>query len=241
MVRGLASAMTELSFSEFRFKCIEERPRSIGPLTKNGIFTPCVYSIPKVEQYKCPLRMEINRLKVENKQLKEQLSFFLGSSNIQNDSTELYYAKKVFTQCDKQDIDFSMDFFFFTLTFDPDKFGHDNDPEDEEDYILIVLHKLLKGKERYNVESIYLCFEKTKAGVIHAHGVCISSPAYLKVVKHYLKTCFTNNPRNIKAVQYEPAKKRCIEYINKDADYKKWFHSISFPGINTDFGLDFMD
>lgn len=67
MVRGLASAMTELSFSEFRFKCIEERPRSIGPLTKNGIFTPCVYSIPKVEQYKCPLRMEINRLKVENK------------------------------------------------------------------------------------------------------------------------------------------------------------------------------
>jgi hypothetical protein len=71
--------------------------------------------------------------------------------------------------------------------------------------------------------------------------VCISSPAYLKVVKHYLKTCFTNNPRNTKAAQYEPAKKRCIGYINKDAEYKKWFHSSSFPGINTDYGLDFLE
>jgi len=234
MVRGFASAMTEML------------PGCSSQIL-SYLFLKPDYP-PVVEQYKCPLRKELNRLKIENQQLKEQLAFFLGSSNIQNNSTELYFAKKTFTQCDKQAIDYSNEYFFFTLTFDPDKFGHDNDSEDEEDYILIVLHKLLKGKERYNVDSIYLCFEKTKAGVIHAHGVCVSSPAYLKVVKHYLKTCFTNNPRNRFAVQYEPAKKRCIEYINKTHDlktneplYKKWFHSSSFPGINTDFGLDFLE
>ncbi len=167
---------------------------------------------PQPTQYLSKTTIEINRLKRENQQLKEQLAFFLGSSNIQNNSTELYFAKKTFTQCDKQTIEYSMEYFFFTLTFDPDKFGYDNDPEDEEDYILIILHKLLKGKERYNVDSIYLCFEKTKAGVIHAHGV-ISSPAYSKVVKHYLKTCFTNNPRNRCAVQYEPAKAKCMNIL----------------------------
>lgn len=188
---------------------------------------PCLYGVLK----------DLKRLRAENQQLKEQLNYFLGNSNIENDSKELYYAKKCFKKVDKQTFEVPDGAFFFTLTFDPDKFGYNNDSEDEENYILIVLHKLFKDKERYNCNGLYLCFEKTKSDVIHAHGISLSSPAYLKVVKHYLKTCFTNNPRNRVAVQYEPAKAKCIEYINKEADYKNIYVCGEIPTF-TDFGLD---
>lgn len=191
----------------------------------------------KLDNHYCPSfcsTCEINRLRKENKKLKEQLNYFLGTSNIVNDSTELYYAKKdwceLFHPPDNELLLVPNQTFFFTLTFDPDKFGYNNDPEDEEDYILIILHKAFKDKERYNINGIYMCFEKHKSGVIHAHGIMRSSPYFMKVVKHYLKTCFTNNPRNIKAVQYEPSKANGIQYIGKTHDsktgellYKRWF------------------
>lgn len=189
--------------------------------------TRLIFSSGYVKEYQSPLCLVISELRAENKKLKEQLNFFLGNSNINNDSTELYYAKRdwqeLFHPPDKDVLLVPNQTFFFTLTFDPDKFGHNNDPEDEEDYILIVLHKAFKDKERFNINGIYMCFEKQKSGVIHAHGITRSSPYYMKATKHFLKTCFTNNPRNIYAVQYEPSKENGIQYIGKPEEYKRWF------------------
>jgi hypothetical protein len=191
---------------------------------------PCLYGIVK----------QLNDLRTENKQLKEQLNYFLGNCNINNDSTELYYAKKDWKELFHPPEDLLLvpdQTFFFTLTFDPDKFGYNNDPEHEEDYILIVLHKAFKDKERFNINGIYMCFEKHKSGVIHAHGITRSSPYYMKVIKHYLKTSFTNNPRNRTAVQYEPSRPNGIQYIGKLEEYKRWF-IIGDINIPLNYGLD---
>jgi hypothetical protein len=230
--------MTSVLFSQSAYDAAFISVRPIGPLTKHGIFTPCKYEPPPVEhKYECPLTKEINRLRLENKQLYECLNYLTNNSAIYNDSTELYNAKKSFEELFHKPMleEPPENSFFFTLTFDPDKFGLTNSDEDEEDYILIILHKMYKDPQ-YNVSGIYLCFEKTKAGVIHAHGLILSSPGYMKVNSRYLKLCFTNNPRNRRAIQYELPRPRAYEYIAKDEPYKRWFKCGNFP-LKLDYDL----
>lgn len=120
------------------------------------------------------------------------------------------------------------DWRFVTLTFDPARFGVDNDPAHEALYILKVLTNGIK--EEY-IFQLYGCFERQRSGVVHSHCL-IKTGDEIKLLR-YLKRNFTNNPRNNKAVDAPPAKHpQALEYINKTCPYgfeKSWFKLNNLP------------
>lgn len=176
---------------------------------------------------------EINRLKKQVNNLTIENNFLKGNSNINIDSRDIYNAKNNIKRINEpinRPINLLVSSktnktnqWFFTVTFDPDKFGNGNDNLDEEDYILVILHKMILERENFYIHGLYMCFEKTKAGVIHAHGIITMYSSYYIAVRRYLKKSFTNNPRNDKAIQLDPLRPKGLDYINKIEDYKKWY------------------
>lgn len=119
---------------------------------------------------------------------------------------------------------------FITITFDPSKFGAVNDKDLEKNYILCSIVQLIR---KFSIFYVYGSFEFQKNGAIHSHLI-LRSGEIIDIIKH-LKKCFTNNPRNNKAIDYGPAKqKQSIDYINKFKDkgtvYEKK-HFYSFNGF----------
>jgi len=91
--------------------------------------------------------------------------------------------------------------YFYTITFDPDRFGGAVYLDSERDYILHKLALLLRDDLIF---TGYGCFECHKNGKSHAHVILHTNEP--KKVYTVLKKCFTNNPYNKCAIDYGPAK-----------------------------------
>lgn len=111
---------------------------------------------------------------------------------------------------------------FITITFDPSKFDVENDTNQERVYIL---HKLELAMQQYYILQYYGCFEYQKNGSIHAHLVADITNKSFHDIRKYLKPYFTNQPRNLHAVdvQYVKSMSKTIDYINKLQKGKQWF------------------
>lgn len=155
----------------------------------------------------------------ENQKLKQQIAYLTRTNN------EIlylkYYEKMLITDYIKESnkpIDYEWQpvkqYKFITITFDPEKFGINNSPELEKQYIL---HKLAYLKKSDLCQSFYGCFEFHKSGSIHAHLIMCTN--YDKEVYKYLKQQFTDNPRNRHAIDYCLAKVKAQQYIEKESDH----------------------
>lgn len=126
---------------------------------------------------------------------------------------------------------------FITLTFDPNKFGLNNDAADEKNYILYSLLEI----SNY-VDHIYGCFEYQKNGAVHSHVLVRLNEN--GPIEKILKKQFTDNPRNRNAVQVDKAKyPNALNYINKvgikEADRgDEWFYLKTLGTDGLDDGID---
>lgn len=114
---------------------------------------------------------------------------------------------------------------FLTITFDPQKFGVSNEPEDERNYIL---HHLLRVYRLDYCSHLYGCFEMHKTGRTHAHIIVrvLDNDIYSE-----LKKSFTDNPKNKNAIDLGLARfPQSIKYIEKES--KDYFQLGSFSWSN---------
>lgn len=103
---------------------------------------------------------------------------------------------------------------FYTLTFDPAKFGVSNDMELEKQYMLIQIGKAYRD---FNCTYVYGCFEYHKTGAVHTHFILKSYDNHPKIYK-FLKYRFTDNPSNRCAIVVKAvADYGVIKYINKES------------------------
>lgn len=172
-------------------------------------------------------RAEISRLQSENSFLKKQQDEQLNKTlHLFNKYGKRYYDETPYTEPINKD-----NLYFLTITFDPNRFdGLGNDAAAEEVYIL---HSLaLATKDKLIIELVG-CFELQNNGNTHAHAhVRTYQPIELKQT---LKRLFTNNMRNQKAIDLQPARindkgiaNAGMDYINKHeegkgTEHKTWF------------------
>ena len=179
----------------------------------------------------------IKQLMEENRQLKQQIAYITGQTS---EALELeYYEKHLVYKHIKRNIkpkippyEPNRHFKFITLTFDPTKFGINNDNEKEK---LYILHKLAAIIKMDMATVLYGCFEYQQIGSTHAH--ILLGTNYDHLVQPALKKAFTDNPRNKNAVDYKYARKTAIEYINKECPYgrdKEWFEMKQISEIVSD-------
>lgn len=117
---------------------------------------------------------------------------------------------------------------FFTITFDPNKFGTNNDSAKERQYIL---NTILQFSKRYAVTSCYGSFELHANGSTHTHMI-IGTNFKSELIK-FMKPLYTDNPRNPTWVNTKnkkvigPARKPTAkEYIDKKCEHtpiKYWY------------------
>ena len=182
----------------------------------------------------CPT-CEIFILKNEKRLLQEQIQFLT-----QAQSEELlipYYAEQLIEKyiiiylkyqlCSTTIPDIPLSYlsntYFITITFDPTRFGVANPPEQEEQYILYQLARIIKKGFCF---SFFGCFEKHKNGITHSHLIMHSN--YRVEVYDLLKRAFTNNPRNRVAIDIGNAHQtKSISYIIKESNkYFKYNNTI---------------
>lgn len=206
---------------------------------QNDLKTSCVICLGCLSLCsKC----EIKKLKNQVSELTEVVNFLCNeSSSVLNLSkVEINLIDIIFERysypADEPQID-EREFIFITLTFDPEKFGQNNQPEDEKSYLLSVISKLVKTN---NLQEIYGSFEYQKNGAIHCHF--ISKFSDYSYIKKQLKVAMTNRPRNEKAIDIKSVKgiTKLWNYINKDPSEKEWFVTRnSYYPQRLDYDLDY--
>lgn len=118
---------------------------------------------------------------------------------------------------------------FLTITFDPTKFGHYNNIEAEKNYILYTLRMLTKKNV---ITQLSGCFEFQKNGTTHAH-VLIRTSSENKKIEELLRPYYTDNKRNVRAIQCVPARfPTCIQYMKKESD--DYFALNEVDGLDID-------
>lgn len=168
---------------------------------------------------------EYNKLKKENEILKEEIYRF------QHPLTPLKVPKDFYINLENdiqdQPHSFKKDDFlvessyFLTITFDPRKFGVDNDSDEERKYILYIIKKYI-----YYISNYYGCFEYHKNGAIHAHLIITLFSKYVyHDLRKKLKKEFTNDCYNKHAVDLQPIKniEDVLQYINKPQSGKLYY------------------
>lgn len=104
---------------------------------------------------------------------------------------------------------------FFTITFDPSKFGLQPFEDERKDYILHSLYKMIPTQYYH---EIYGSFEYTKSGLIHAHFIIITM--FPNEVESFLKPFYSDSKNNKIAVHKGPAKYPAAEeYIIKESTH----------------------
>jgi len=183
--------------------------------------------------YKCQNKLLIEKVK----RLEEQLGYILqlSSDDLILSPLEIHNAKRNFNFSDKYipinpyTPDTLKYYHFFTITFDPAKFGVGNQPKDEEHYILKCLYDC-----RGYFTELTGCFELTKTGTTHAHFITYSYQP--RDFHKALKKMFTDNPRNNVAIHSGPAKfPAAEEYISKDDGMKFQWCDMSNVKNTLDF------
>lgn len=187
---------------------------------------------------------EIKKLKHQVAELTEVVNFLCGESNRQ-----LIVSKKYKSLIEKNFHRYAFpakefpkiqenDYIFITLTFDPERFGSNNDSEDEKQYLLYIITKLVESN---NLFDIYGSFEYQRNGSIHCHF--ISKFSDYSYIKKQLTRDLTNRPRNDKAVDIRPVKglQKLWNYINKEPNGKEWFvtYNSSYYDNECNYDLDY--
>lgn len=114
-----------------------------------------------------------------------------------------------------QEFEYGANSYFYTITFDPERFGPIIPDNKAKDYILYILSMVI---EKFANTRIYGSFEYHKNGNIHAH--CIIVTYQQKEITQYLKSKFTNNPKNKHCIDCGPARvPQAKEYIEKESDH----------------------
>lgn len=175
---------------------------------------------------------DIDKLKYQLRELTEAYQFICGKSSAALNITE-NNKKFINRYIQRQTIPLEFpaieinerEYIFYTLTFDPDKFGVNNQPEDEKNYLLFLITQLISQQM---ISSIYGSFEYQKNGAIHAHF--ISKFEDYGLIHNHFKRGLTNRPRNNKAVLIKPVNglEKLWRYINKESndyfsdDFMQW-------------------
>jgi len=165
--------------------------------------------------YKCQNR----RLQHENYKLRRQLDSILLRNN---ELLDLKYYQKLLSESAIQtdepiQLEIQLDIpltslKFITITFDPSKFGVNNQVVSERQYILYQLMLLVK---KGFIDSFYGCFEFHHNGATHAHVITHLVRFDIPLIK-LLRPAFTDNPQNKVAVRVDPARMpQAIQYVNK--------------------------
>lgn len=187
--------------------------------------------------YKC----QISDLQRQVNELTEVVNFLCGDSSrqLQLKKHEILLVDKTFIRLSELallPIIEEREYVFITLTFDPEKFGQNNDSEDEKKYLLHLIAQLIKTG---NLSEVYGSFEYQRNGSVHCHF--ISKFSDYGYIKQHFKKGLTNRPRNEKAVDIKPVKgiQKLWDYINKEPNGKEWFTSSydSYYQNGLDYGL----
>lgn len=120
------------------------------------------------------------------------------------------------------DNDYAKNSYFATLTFDPRKFGYDNDEDDEQNYLLQLIKNV---SENTHFHNIYGCFEKHQDGRTHTHFIFNMYAYGIDYVTLQLKRELTDFISNSRAADVQPIRdmQKVIDYINKEPHPKTWF------------------
>lgn len=168
------------------------------------------------------LKKRIQELESENAFLKkDQDKQFDLDLNLFYKQGGKRYIETPYTQPKEQD-----NLYFLTITFDPNRFKNLSlNADAEETYIL---HQLALATKDQLIIELVGCFELQNNGTTHAH-VHVRTYQPIELYKS-LKKKFTNNMRNNKAIDLQPARssEKGMEYINKKQDgkgteNKSWF------------------
>lgn len=171
--------------------------------------------------YKC----QIAHLKRENADLRNELTRLHG---ITNEKLQLKYWQQqeitnTFIQS-KTKIKFDYksklsNAYFYTITFDPNKFGVEPLEDERKQYILYTLYKTIKSEL---LTEVYGSFEYHKNGLIHTHFIAITG--YPDEIYQKLKPLYTDNPHNRIALTYGKAKyPQAQQYIEKESTHYYYF------------------
>jgi len=188
-----------------------------------------------MRQYNDPLcqTCEIYKLKTRIRDLESENAFLRKDQDTQmNVTPALFYKLKGrrYLETPYNEPLSQENLYFLTITFDPNRFHQLGiNAAAEEDYIL---HQVALATKDNLIHEIVGCFELQNNGTTHAHAhVKTYQPIELKKT---LKGKFTNNMRNHKAIDLQPANKseKGMAYINKlDTDKgcenKTWFKLIN--------------
>lgn len=225
-------ARSVVAFNDFKKEIQSDRPLLIEDYK-----TKLKWCLCRSRNDPC-LECQIIELKIENKLLKEKLVYLNGDSSKSLDIPSYFPLNKYidiypsdvnhYINNNNETLFFPLECsYFITITFDPDKFGHYNDNNKEEDYILYILAKLYKDEI---IKNFYGCFEKHKSGTIHSH--LIANIYDISKFRTLIKKSFTNNARNMRAIDIGTYKlKKSIDYINKEEDYKKYYSNSNISPI----------
>lgn len=178
----------------------------------------------------------IQCLKCENQSLKESLL----DSMAMVETLKLKLKRNPLLRCENKFLFFETadtylplnlfgdieDYSFLTITFDPQKFGYINRPDEEQKYILHTLWQLI---DKSLVRQLTGCFEYQKNGTTHAHILLKRSGITTDAdITSYLVPLYTDRDKRQKAILCVPAKFPTVEdYIRKESkEYYRYQNPI---------------
>lgn len=188
----------------------------------------CVICADSSPCFKC----QISKLTKQNFFLKQRLQSYerevIPILNLDRDYRKYFTISNKFIAVKVLDNMLSS-YKFLTITFDPTKFGHFNNIEAEKNYILYTLRMLTKTNV---ITQLSGCFEFQKNGTTHAH-VLIRTSSENKKIEELLRPHYTDNKRNVRAIQCVPARfPTCIQYMKKESD--DYFALNEAEGLDVD-------
>lgn len=117
------------------------------------------------------------------------------------------------------------DYYFLTITFDPQKFGLANDITLEQNYIFYTLYRLIK---KQFTDHLTGSFEYQKNGATHAHLILKINDKSPKELIDFIQPYYTDDKKNKYAIKLLPAKfPNVIDYIKKESSEYYRFTNIS--------------
>lgn len=193
------------------------------------MYFPPKPKLPVVYIHGCPLckdssnkcsKCEIKQLKSELEGLREKIRYMEVQENDkihldEQHKQKVYSSFKITSVPQPYDYeDFLSLTKFYTITFDPNKFG--TLKIDKRQAFEYILHHLLHCYKYFHIFSLYGCIEMHQNGNPHAHIIIHSN--YHKEITTYLKSKFTDNMHNKHCIDVGPAKyPQAKEYIEKES------------------------
>lgn len=175
-------------------------------------------------------KCEIHNLKSEIKGLKEKIRYMeLHENDIiqlsEQNKQKNYSSFKITHEPQTYEYkDFLSLCQFYTITFDPKKFGSIR--LDKSEAFNYILHHLLHCYKQFHIFSLYGCIELHQNGNPHAHLIIHSN--YHRDIKQYLLSKFSDNMFNKVCIDVGPARyPQAKEYIDKESTLYFSKHNVN--------------